>query len=98
MVAETQAAAGAIIAVGDARSSTGKLPTPDLESVKKLLTQTKAIGIILPPPDIRAIVDKTAQFVAKNGARGGSCCTQLQHSSMQPNKACRWPHRMCNGY
>lgn len=30
--------------------------------------QTKAIGVILPPPDIRAIVDKTAQFVAKNGA------------------------------
>jgi hypothetical protein len=39
----------------------------DIEQVKKLLTQTKAIGVILPPPDIRAIVDKTAQFVAKNG-------------------------------
>lgn len=24
-------------------------------------------GIIYPPPDIRAIVDKTARFVAKNG-------------------------------
>jgi len=25
------------------------------------------IGVIIPPPDIRAVVDKTAQFVAKNG-------------------------------
>ncbi|KAM1087563.1 hypothetical protein ACFX2B_012925 [Malus domestica] len=30
-------------------------------------THTRAIGIIHPPPDIRNIVDKTAQFVAKNG-------------------------------
>lgn len=30
-------------------------------------TQTKSIGMIHPPPDIRSIVDKTAQFVAKNG-------------------------------
>ncbi|KAM1172466.1 hypothetical protein ACFXTH_022690 [Malus domestica] len=28
---------------------------------------TRAIGIIHPPPDIRNIVDKTAQFVAKSG-------------------------------
>jgi len=27
-----------------------------------------AIGIIYPPPDLRSIVDKTAQFVAKSGA------------------------------
>ncbi|KAH6776204.1 SWAP domain-containing protein / ubiquitin family protein [Perilla frutescens var. hirtella] len=30
-------------------------------------THTRTIGIIYPPPDIRNIVDKTAQFVAKNG-------------------------------
>lgn len=30
-------------------------------------TQTKTIGMIHPPPDIRSIVDKTAQFVARNG-------------------------------
>lgn len=30
-------------------------------------THTRTIGIIHPPPDIRSIVDKTAQFVAKNG-------------------------------
>eukprot|EP00879_Flechtneria_rotunda_P029385 GHRR01031787.1.p2 GENE.GHRR01031787.1~~GHRR01031787.1.p2 ORF type:complete len:112 (+),score=22.67 GHRR01031787.1:124-459(+) len=68
MVAEAPApAGGAIVAVGQARSAAGALPTPDLEGVKQIITQTRAIGIILPPPDIRAIVDKTAQFVAKNG-------------------------------
>eukprot|EP00249_Psilotum_nudum_P018493 c26835_g1_i1 orf=261-2729(-) len=30
-------------------------------------THTKTIGMIHPPPDIRSIVDKTAQFVARNG-------------------------------
>ncbi|KAL6292551.1 hypothetical protein ACE6H2_000693 [Prunus campanulata] len=30
-------------------------------------THTRAIGIIYPPQDIRNIVDKTSQFVAKNG-------------------------------
>uniref|UniRef100_A0A1J3K417 Putative splicing factor 3A subunit 1 n=1 Tax=Noccaea caerulescens TaxID=107243 RepID=A0A1J3K417_NOCCA len=30
-------------------------------------THTKTIGIIHPPPDIRSIVEKTAQFVCKNG-------------------------------
>ncbi|GMF25317.1 unnamed protein product [Phytophthora lilii] len=29
--------------------------------------QGRVTGIILPPPDIRAVVDKTAQFVANNG-------------------------------
>jgi splicing factor 3A subunit 1 len=77
MVAETPEAApaaGAIVAVGQARSAGSKLPAADLEGVKQLLTQTKAIGIILPPPDIRAIIDKTAQFVAKNGEQ---CCQLL---------------------
>lgn len=31
-------------------------------------THTRTIGIIHPPPDIRNIVDKTSQFVARNGA------------------------------
>ncbi|XP_074312588.1 putative splicing factor 3A subunit 1 [Silene latifolia] len=30
-------------------------------------THTRRIGIIHPPPDIRNIIDKTSQFVAKNG-------------------------------
>lgn len=30
-------------------------------------THTRPIGIVHPPPDIRNIVDKTSQFVAKNG-------------------------------
>ncbi len=56
---------GAIVPVGKAKSS---LPGPNLSGVKQVVdTQTKAIGLIQPPPDIRAIVDKTAQFVAKNG-------------------------------
>ena len=29
--------------------------------------QGKVAGVIIPPPDIRAVVDKTAQFVGKNG-------------------------------
>ncbi len=40
---------GAIVPVGVAKTA---LP-------EALVTQTKAIGVILPPPDIRAIVDKT---------------------------------------
>ncbi|KAL3520304.1 hypothetical protein ACH5RR_018453 [Cinchona calisaya] len=32
-----------------------------------IATHTRTIGIIYPPPDIRNIVDKTSQFVAKNG-------------------------------
>lgn len=59
-------AAGAIVPVGSVQSSVSK---PDLSGVQQLLTQTRAIGVILPPPDIRAIVDKTAQFVARNGAQ-----------------------------
>eukprot|EP00897_Mesotaenium_endlicherianum_P000066 jgi/Mesen1/1005/ME000120S00159 len=30
-------------------------------------THTKTIGMIHPPPDIRSIVDKTAEFVSRNG-------------------------------
>lgn len=31
--------------------------------------QGEVTGIIYPPPDLRAVVDKTAQFVAKNGVQ-----------------------------
>lgn len=51
-----------------------QLPAPDAEAAapphkppQMVATQTKTIGMIHPPPDIRSIVDKTAQFVAKNG-------------------------------
>lgn len=27
----------------------------------------RIVGVIIPPPDIRSVVDKTAQFVARNG-------------------------------
>lgn len=39
----------------------------ELLAIKKLASHTKAIGVILPPPEVRAIVDKTANFVAKHG-------------------------------
>lgn len=42
---------GAIVAVGQAQTA---LPAA-------LVTQTHAIGVIVPPPDIRAIVDKTVR-------------------------------------
>ena len=32
-----------------------------------LETHTQTVGVIIPPPDVRVIVDKTAQFVGKNG-------------------------------
>ena len=53
---------GAIVAVSAARTA---LPAPllDVEA-----SHTLSIGVIKPPPDIRLIVDKTAQFVARNGA------------------------------
>ena len=54
---------GAIVPAGPVQSV---LPQPNLTGVR-VDTQTRAIGVIQPPPDIRAIVDKTAQFVAKNG-------------------------------
>lgn len=38
---------------------------PELEATKA--KQGKVTGIIIPPPEIRAVTDKTAQFVARNG-------------------------------
>lgn len=55
---------GQLVAVGKLVNS---LPAPDFAGLT-IESQTNAIGLIHPPPDIRAIVDKTAQFVAKNGA------------------------------
>ena len=54
---------GELVAVGKVVNS---LPAPDFAGLT-IESQTNAIGLIHPPPDIRAIVDKTAQFVAKNG-------------------------------
>ncbi|GLI60020.1 hypothetical protein VaNZ11_002084, partial [Volvox africanus] len=73
--------AGAIVPAGEARTvqpSTdiviagdagigASAYIPDIEGLKKVITHTRAVGVILPPPDIRAIIDKTAQFVSKNG-------------------------------
>ena len=38
-----------------------------MKPISLIDTQTHSVGVIIPPPDVRAIVDKTAQFVAKNG-------------------------------
>lgn len=38
-----------------------------VSKASSVATHTGPIGIIYPPPDIRNIVDKTSQFVAKNG-------------------------------
>jgi len=51
---------GALVAVGKAKDVTHS-------AYREVDTQTYEIGIIVPPPDIKAIADKTAQFVAKNG-------------------------------
>jgi splicing factor 3A subunit 1 len=39
----------------------------DLFAEIEKASQGKVSGIIIPPPEIRAVVDKTAQFVARNG-------------------------------
>jgi splicing factor 3A subunit 1 len=41
-------------------------PSVDVSDVEKA-KQGKVTGVIIPPPEIRAVVDKTAQFVARNG-------------------------------
>ena len=37
-----------------------------IASVEKAV-QGKVVGVIIPPPEIRAVVDKTALFVGRNG-------------------------------
>lgn len=66
MLADTQSA---LVPVGEVKSVTPALPSED---ALRPATQTGAIGLILPPHDIRGIADKTAQFVARNGQRGFS--------------------------
>jgi splicing factor 3A subunit 1 len=39
----------------------------DIEKEAEKASQGKVTGVIIPPPEIRAVVDKTAQFVGKNG-------------------------------
>jgi len=48
-------------------SQNGELEDPTSAEFIEKAQQGKVTGIIFPPPDIRAIVDKTAQFVAKHG-------------------------------
>lgn len=50
----------------DVQNEEEAVPRVDVEDVRTA-KQGKVTGVIIPPPDIRAVVDKTAQFVAKNG-------------------------------
>lgn len=59
---EEQAPNGALVAVSEVRSAGHTVDGATVE------TQTQKVGLIYPPPDIRAIADKTALYVAKNGA------------------------------
>ena len=46
------------------------MPTTEVETAPagpQVAPAPKTVGIIYPPPDLRSIVDKTAQFVARNG-------------------------------
>jgi hypothetical protein len=59
-------AGGAMVPVSDVRSARYTAA----EGGEGLETHTHSIGVIVPPPDIKAIADKTAQFVARNGEFG----------------------------
>ena len=75
----TSQMAGALVPAGPVKSVQPK----KLAGIKQVDTQTLAIGLITPPPDIRAIVDKTAQFVAKNGA-SHTLTPGFQHNLCSP--------------
>ena len=67
MLAETKQSS--IVPVGEVKTVTPSLPVAPSNDALRPATQTGAIGVILPPHDIRGIADKTAQFVARNGKR-----------------------------
>lgn len=73
---------GAIVAVGEVQSSA---PTPAATDVVD--THTKGVGLIVPPHAIRVIVDKTADFVAKNGAPILPCTVRAAPSQPWPGQA-----------
>lgn len=64
-VSTDNATAVAVVPGQGARRAGGR--NADLPKAPTVDSHTAALGIIQPPPDVRAIVDKTAQFVARNG-------------------------------
>jgi len=54
---------GEIVPVGKASA----IPSAE-RGTQAVQSHALPVGVIVPPPDIRAIAEKTAQFVAKNGA------------------------------
>ena len=70
MDASAAAGAGAVALVpGQGAKAVGKVAAARRAPPDLVDSHTRALGVIQPPPDIRAIVDKTAQFVARNGMR-----------------------------
>lgn len=66
----TKAAPARRIARGsadEASEADSKMAEADTTNGDAATVQGKVTGIIYPPPDIRALADKTAQFVARNG-------------------------------
>ncbi|CDY41093.1 BnaC05g10840D [Brassica napus] len=51
----------------DQEAEEKELQSSSNQAPESVATHTRTIGIIHPPPDIRSIVEKTAQFVSKNG-------------------------------
>ncbi|CAH8353896.1 unnamed protein product [Eruca vesicaria subsp. sativa] len=51
----------------DQEAEEKELQNSSNQAPESVATHTRTIGIIHPPPDIRSIVEKTAQFVSKNG-------------------------------
>ncbi|KAJ0257005.1 splicing factor 3A subunit 1 [Hirschfeldia incana] len=51
----------------DQEAEEKELQNSSIQAPESVATHTRTIGIIHPPPDIRSIVEKTAQFVSKNG-------------------------------
>lgn len=51
----------------DAKPAATATLDEELNKAKSVSTHTRTIGIIHPPLELKAIIDKTAQYVAKNG-------------------------------
>lgn len=65
--ADAGAGAVAVVPGQTARHAGGRNAGAPKAQQQTVDSHTAALGIIQPPPDVRAIVDKTAQFVARNG-------------------------------
>ena len=58
------------------------------------MAETQSGGIIFPPPDIRGVIDTTAQFVAKHG-KSFEERVQREQSSAKSRRAAGQAERSC---